>query len=118
MPYGTATPTFGINTGVGFNYVGTGAVLALGIGFIPSKCEFYGGSQTWIWINGMAFGDARTATTSWTFGPNTACVLDQLNGSGRASANTGTTSSVIGLLIGTNTVVNGNVVPYFGYCWR
>ena len=119
MPYGTATPTIGLNAVMPFTYVGTGGVMALGIGFVPSAVQFWSASYSWAWVTGMAFGDAKTATVTVNNGPNTACVLDGLFGSGLASANTATTSTVIGLLIGTNTVVNNGGAPvYFGLCYR
>ena len=118
MPYGVATPTIGMNAGVAFQYVGTGATVALGIGFIPSRVTFESASYTWTWTDGMSFGDAKTATVSWTIGPTTGGVLDKLTGSGRASTNVATTSSVIGLLIGTSTVINNPAATYFGYCFR
>ena len=118
MPYGTATPTIAMNAVVPFSYPGTGATVALGIGFIPTAVMFLAATQQWFWVRGMAFGDANTATTSWSLGPNTGGVLDVLDGSGAASANTATTSSVIGLLIGTNTSVNSPAATYFGPCYR
>ena len=120
MPYGTATPTIGLNAVMPFSYVGTGAVVALGIGFVPSAVQFWGASYSWSWVTGMAFGDAKIATiTNGNSTPNTGGVLDGLFGSGVASANTATTSTVIGLLIGTNTVVNNGGGPtYFGLCYR
>ena len=118
MPYGTATPTIAMNAVVPFSYPGTGATVALGIGFIPSAVVFYGTTLSWMWVRGMAFGDARTFTPSWSVGAQTGGVLDILDGSGTASANTATTSSVIGLLIGTNTSVNSPAATYFGLCYR
>jgi len=120
MPYGTATPTIGLNAVQGFSYAGTGAAVALGIGFIPTAVQFWGGSLTWSWVRGMAFGDAKVGTSSFGItSPQTGGVLDVLDGSGLASTNTATTSSVIGLLIGTNTIVNnGGGTVYFGLCYR
>lgn len=93
--------------------------MALGIGFIPSAVTFWSLSLQWSWVRGMAFGDARIATSAWGVGATTGGVLDILDGSGVASANTATTSSVIGLLIGTNTTVNAAGGPtYFGLCYR
>ena len=117
---GVASPTTAVNSFVPFNYTGTAATLPLAIGFIPSAVMFWGSTYSWTWVRGMAFGDAKTATI--TFGnsnPNTACVLDVLDGSGNASTNVATTSKTIGILLGTNTVVNnGGSVVYFGLCFR
>ena len=117
MPYGVATLTIA-NSPVPFRYAGTGATVALGIGFIPTSVFFWGTSSTWAWSQGQSFGDAKTATVNWTIGPVTGGVLDTLNGSGVASTNVATTSSVIGLLIGTNTSVNSPGDTYFGVCYR
>ena len=117
MPYGTATPTFA-STAMGFTYAGTGATVALGIGFIPTAVQFWSLSLSWSWVRGLAFGDARVATSAWSIGATTGGVLDVLDGSGAASANTATTSQVIGLLIGTSTVVNNVGATYFGLCYR
>ena len=117
MPYGTYTPTVA-NSPLPFTYPGTGATVALGIGFIPTSVQFFGATLSWLWVRGMAFGDAHTFTPSWSLGPVTGGVLDVLDGSGRASTNVGTTSSVIGLLIGTNTAVNSPGSTYFGLCYR
>lgn len=119
MPYGVATPTIAVSP-VPFSYIGTGATLALGIGFIPTSVRFVALTNSWEWTRGMPFGDAMMATT--TIGltsPNTGGVLDVLDGSGIASANTATTSQVCGLLIGTSTIVNnGAALMYRGLCYR
>ena len=119
MPIGTgfATITFA-NSPTPFTYVPTGATLPLAIGFIPTAVQFWSVSASWSWARGMAFGDAKTATVNNTIGPVTGGVLDVLDGSGLASANVATTSSVIGLLIGTNTQVNSGGSSYFGLCYR
>ena len=120
MPIGVATPTIGLNAVVPFSYQGSGGVMALNFGFIPSACVFYTGTASWSWVRGMAFGQASIASGS--FGSATtpvAAVLDILDGSGAASANTATTSQVIGLLIGTNTVVNNaGLGDYRGLVYR
>ena len=120
MAYTTVTPTVALNAVQPFAYVGTGATLQLNIGFIPSAVMVWGTTYTWSWVKGMAFGDAKTGTI--TFGnssPNTGGVLDVLDGSGVATANTATTTVAIGLLIGTNTIVNNGGAPqYFGLAFR
>jgi hypothetical protein len=121
MPNGTgfATPTI-VNSPVPFSYIGTGATLPLAIGFVPNAVRFWAGSLSWEWCDGMAFGQAKTATLTYSIeNPVTGGVLDKLTGSGRATTNVATTSSVIGLLIGTNTTVNnGAGLQYFGLCYR
>ena len=118
MPYGVATPTIAMNAVVPFSYPGTGATVALGIGFVPSAVQFWALTTSWSWVRGLAFGDARIFTPSYSLGPITGGVLDILIGSGVASANVATTSPVIGLLIGTNTSVNSPGQTYFGLCYR
>jgi len=121
MGFGIATPTIANSSIVPLSYVSTGATFALAIGFIPSKVEFYATTNSWVWIRGMAFGDAVTATGSYVSqsDPRTGCVLDVLDGSGVASTNVATTSQTIGLLIGTNSIVNnGAALTYRGVCYR
>ena len=119
MP-GVATPTIGLNAVVPFSYQGTAAVQALNFGFIPSGCQFWAGTISWAWVRGMSFGQAWVSSgTAVAAGGDTAAVLDILDGSGVATANTATTSQVIGLLIGTNTIVNNaGVGDYRGVAYR
>jgi hypothetical protein len=117
MPYGVATPTIA-SSPVPFSYPGTGAAVALGIGFIPSAVQFYGGTLSWAWVRGMAFGAAYALSGTAAVTVVTGGVLDVLDGSGVASANTATTSQVIGLLIGSSSSVNNGGVTYFGLCYR
>lgn len=119
MPIGQgfATVTFATSP-MAFTYVPTGAALPLAIGFVPTAVYFWSVSASWSWCQGMAFGDAHTATVNNTIGPVTGGVLDALTGSGRPSTNVATTSTVIGLLIGTNTQVNSGGSSYFGLCYR
>ena len=121
MPNGTGFATVTIaNSPVAFTYAGSGATLPLAMGFVPSACTFWGGTYTWTWVRGMGFGTAYVMSgTAITDQGATACVLDILDGSGQASTNVATTSQVIGILLGTNTVVNnGGVVSYRGLCYR
>ena len=119
MPNGTGFATVTVaNSPVGFTYVGSGATLALAIGFIPTAVQFWAGTLSWAWVEGLGFGEAYSMASP-TEAISTAGVLDKLNGSGVASTNVGTTSQVIGLLIGTNTQVNnGGGSIYRGLCYR
>lgn len=118
MPYGTATPTIG-NNPVPFTYAGTGATVALGIGFIPTVIQMRAATLGWTWIRGLGFGVAYNTTSPSESLISTGGVLDILDGSGAASTNVATTSQVIGLLIGTNTIINNGGAPvYYGLAFR
>ena len=118
MPGGTATPTIA-NNPVFVGYTGSGLQFALNLPFIPSHCHFAAGTLQWSWYAGMGFGDAILATGSFVITPNTGCVLDTLDGSSVASTNVGTTTAVMGLLIGTNTIINNGGAPvYRGLVYR
>jgi hypothetical protein len=119
MPGGFATVTFA-NNPICVNYVGTGVQFALNLPFVPSAVEFNSASLSWTWYRGMIFGDAIVATgTRSVSANNLAGVLDVLDGSGVASTNVGTTTAIMGLLIGTNTIVNnGSGQMYFGKIYR
>ena len=120
MPGGFSTPTFS-NNPVAVTYVGNGVQFALNLPFAPTACRFWGATLSWEWCRGMSFGDAKVATGTYSIGtqPETGGVLDVLDGSGIASTNVGTTTQVIGLLIGTNTTVNnGGGVQYRGLIYR
>ena len=120
MPNGTGFATVTIaNSPIGFSYVSTGATLPLAIGFVPTAVKFWSGSTvSWAWVRGMGFGEAFSASSP-TAAIATAGVLDVLDGSGAASTNVGTTSQVIGILLGTDTQVNsGALLAYRGLCYR
>ena len=114
MPSGVATPTIA-NNPVAHSYVSNGVQFALNMPFVPSAVHYWGGSESWAWARGLPFGQAYGTTTLIA----TAAVLDFLDGSGLASANVATTTTVIGLLIGTSTTVNpGSALQYRGLIYR
>lgn len=118
MPNGTgfATITFA-NNPVPFTYIGTGATLPLAIGFVPTSVQFRAVTIGWTWTRGMGFGVAHNICSPTEALIPTGGVLDILDGSGVASTNVGTTSKVIGLLLGTSTHVN-TPIQYFGLAYR
>jgi len=118
MPSGVATTTFS-NNPVALSYVGNGAQFALNMPFVPSVCTFWGGTLSWTWARGLGFGVATNMCSPTEALIGTGGVLDILDGSGVASTNVGTTTAVIGLLIGTNTIINnGGGVQYRGLIYR
>ena len=118
MPIGTGFATVTIaNSPVHFNYIGTGATLPLAIGFVPTSFEARAVTVGWTWTRGMGFGVAFNLASPSEALISTGGVLDILDGSGNATANVGTTSQVIGLLIGTNTHVN-TPINYFCRAYR
>ena len=119
MPSGVSTTTFA-NNPVAHSYLSNGSQFALNMPFVPSLCTYWGGSFTWTWARGMGFGTAYVLSgTSILDGGTTGCVLDILDGSGVASTNIGTTTATIGLLIGTNSIVNsGAALQYRGLIYR
>jgi hypothetical protein len=120
MPNGTGFATLTIaNSPVPFNYVGSGATLPLAIGFVPTHVSFKATTISWEWTRGLGFGVAFNTVSPTEQLITTGGVLDILDGSGDATANVGTTSTVIGLLIGTNTIINnGSGQTYYGLCYR
>ena len=120
MPNGTGFATVTVaNSPVGFTYVGSGATLALAIGFIPTAVRFRAGTLGWEWYRGLGFGEAYNTSSPTEALIATGGVLDVLDGSGNATANVATTSQVIGLLIGTNTHINnGGAIVYRGLAFR
>ncbi len=118
MPNGTGFATVTIaNSPVHFTYVGSAAALALAIGFVPTSVEFRSATLGWTWTRGMGFGVAFNTNSPTEQLITTGGVLDILTGSGQASTNVATTSSVIGLLIGTNTNIN-SPATWYGKCYR
>lgn len=119
----SGTPTLGISSQVAVSYLSTGAARCIDIGFIPSFAQFWSGSLSWVWGPTLTFGQAIAgqiagASNSWT-AVTTAGVLDTVDGSGNASPNIATTTKAIGLVIGSNSVVNSAAgITYFGFALR
>lgn len=113
---GIASPTIGQNAYAMYTYVSTGAGLCLDIGFIPQYCRFVSASNTWEWHSNMSFGQATTDGATLV---STGGVLDTINGSGQATTNIATTTRAVGLVVGTNIVVNnGGLLTYTGFALR
>lgn len=115
MPGGVATPTIA-NNPVAHSYLGNGAQFALNMPFVPSAVQYWGPTAAWGWVRGLGFGEAINFSTP-TQVIATGGVLDILDGSGLATTNVGTTTAVIGLLIGTNSTVNASIT-YRGLIYR
>ena len=118
MPSGVATTTFA-NNPIAFSYVSNGVQFALNMPFVPSACSFWASTLSWTWQRGLGFGVALNMCSPTEALIATGGVLDVLDGSGVASTNVGTTTATIGLLIGTNTIINnGAGVAYRGLIYR
>lgn len=114
MPYAVSTPTIA-DSPVAFSYVSSSSSFCLDLPFVPSAVQVWSSTNTWTWFRGLGFGQAIGSTTFIS----TAGVLDFVDGSGVASANIGTTTKVIGLVLGTSSIVNnGAALQYYGLAHR
>lgn len=120
VEFGVVTSTVANAAFVNFSYLSSGLQMPLDFGFVPTSCEFVGGTSSWSWHRGMAFGEAHIATSTAAITTAVAAVLDILDGSGVATTNMATTTvEGIGILIGTNTTVNpGSSLSYRGRAYK
>lgn len=97
-------------------YTGTGASLALDLGFVPSFChaaDVTSGGDGWFWFSNQ---DGTTSTTrGFTEGLAVGTIS---NGAGGITALDGSAGTGIGLTVGTNTTINATGHGYVVFAQR
>ena len=108
------------------SYTGTGANVNLDLGFIPAHAQALdvtSGANQWWWNSGFSSTTAAASQTIWgviaTSDNSSAAVLATItNGAGGILPLDGSTGSGIGLVIGTNTVINVSGHGYIVTAWQ
>lgn len=100
-----------ISRGLGFtvaSYTGTGAALALDLGFTPAFAKAHSTSaalQTWEWSNGMSGATGGTAVVYGVVATESG--MNSIGaGAGGITTLDGSAGTGIGLTIGTDTTIN------------
>lgn len=97
-------------------YTGTGAAIALDLGFVPSHVRAYdvtSGGDGWYWFAN------QDGTTSTTRGITEGTAIGTIsNGAGGITSLDGSAGTGIGLTVGTNTTINATGHGYVVFAQR